>query len=249
MYSRGCDAKFLPPPWNQDNCKAPCSRRKNLICKNYQSLWQSAAQGVCEFRRRPCVAEDRSSSVTDCCMVWCAQEKRSKSFSGGARLKKIGLGASEPPLNGSIHLAPFSIISLIPSADSVFWFVCLLFKKKTSKPYKPKPKNQKPTKPSKHLYVGNIHMGLIVKAHLSIHYLRSHLLTGFLFYQNVSLQFIFFTGKSLGHGAFGKVVQASAFGIKKSPTCRIVAVKMLKGILVQSWAGENDAIYCVPLLI
>ncbi|NWX67629.1 VGFR1 factor, partial [Alca torda] len=35
-------------------------------------------------------------------------------------------------------------------------------------------------------------------------------------------------GKSLGHGAFGKVVQASAFGIKKSPTCRIVAVKMLK---------------------
>ncbi|NXS99492.1 VGFR1 factor, partial [Jacana jacana] len=35
-------------------------------------------------------------------------------------------------------------------------------------------------------------------------------------------------GKSLGHGAFGKVVQASAFGIKRSPTCRIVAVKMLK---------------------
>ncbi|NXU84264.1 VGFR1 factor, partial [Xiphorhynchus elegans] len=42
-------------------------------------------------------------------------------------------------------------------------------------------------------------------------------------------------GKSLGHGAFGKVVQASAFGIRKSPTCRIVAVKMLKGILLQSW--------------
>lgn len=36
-------------------------------------------------------------------------------------------------------------------------------------------------------------------------------------------------GKSLGRGAFGKVVQASAFGIKKSPTCRTVAVKMLKG--------------------
>ncbi|KAK2489068.1 hypothetical protein MC885_006887 [Smutsia gigantea] len=34
--------------------------------------------------------------------------------------------------------------------------------------------------------------------------------------------------KSLGRGAFGKVVQASAFGIKKSPTCRTVAVKMLK---------------------
>ncbi|KAK2519123.1 hypothetical protein Q9233_012176 [Columba guinea] len=39
-------------------------------------------------------------------------------------------------------------------------------------------------------------------------------------------------GKSLGHGAFGKVVQASAFGIKKSPTCRIVAVKMLKAHLL-----------------
>lgn len=36
-------------------------------------------------------------------------------------------------------------------------------------------------------------------------------------------------GKSLGRGAFGKVVQASAFGIKESPTCRTVAVKMLKG--------------------
>ncbi|XP_069058305.1 vascular endothelial growth factor receptor 1 [Pleurodeles waltl] len=35
-------------------------------------------------------------------------------------------------------------------------------------------------------------------------------------------------GKSLGRGAFGKVVQASAFGIKKSPTCKTVAVKMLK---------------------
>ncbi|XP_036600227.1 vascular endothelial growth factor receptor 1 [Trichosurus vulpecula] len=35
-------------------------------------------------------------------------------------------------------------------------------------------------------------------------------------------------GKSLGRGAFGKVVQAAAFGIKKSPTCRTVAVKMLK---------------------
>ncbi|XP_064413025.1 vascular endothelial growth factor receptor 1 [Latimeria chalumnae] len=35
-------------------------------------------------------------------------------------------------------------------------------------------------------------------------------------------------GKSLGRGAFGKVVQASAFGIKKSATCKTVAVKMLK---------------------
>ncbi|XP_069495413.1 vascular endothelial growth factor receptor 1 [Ambystoma mexicanum] len=35
-------------------------------------------------------------------------------------------------------------------------------------------------------------------------------------------------GKSLGWGAFGKVVQASAFGMKRSPTCTTVAVKMLK---------------------
>lgn len=48
----------------------------------------------------------------------------------------------------------------------------------------------------------------------------------------ISLPFTFFAGKSLGHGAFGKVIQAAAFGIKKSPTYRIVAVKMLKGILL-----------------
>ncbi|KAM6427382.1 vascular endothelial growth factor receptor kdr-like isoform 2-T2 [Liasis olivaceus] len=35
-------------------------------------------------------------------------------------------------------------------------------------------------------------------------------------------------GKALGHGAFGKVVEASAFGIDKSSTCKTVAVKMLK---------------------
>ncbi|XP_043913664.1 vascular endothelial growth factor receptor kdr-like isoform X2 [Protopterus annectens] len=35
-------------------------------------------------------------------------------------------------------------------------------------------------------------------------------------------------GKTLGHGAFGKVVEASAFGIDKSSTCTTVAVKMLK---------------------
>lgn len=36
-------------------------------------------------------------------------------------------------------------------------------------------------------------------------------------------------GKTLGHGAFGKVVEASAFGIDKVSTCKTVAVKMLKG--------------------
>lgn len=35
-------------------------------------------------------------------------------------------------------------------------------------------------------------------------------------------------GKTLGHGAFGKVVEASAFGIDKMSTCKTVAVKMLK---------------------
>nr|AAI29159.1 Kinase insert domain receptor like [Danio rerio]CAM73177.1 kdr [Danio rerio] len=35
-------------------------------------------------------------------------------------------------------------------------------------------------------------------------------------------------GKTLGHGAFGKVVEASAFGIDKISTCKTVAVKMLK---------------------
>ncbi|XP_041430653.1 vascular endothelial growth factor receptor kdr-like [Xenopus laevis] len=35
-------------------------------------------------------------------------------------------------------------------------------------------------------------------------------------------------GKTLGHGAYGKVVEASAFGIDKSSTCKTVAVKMLK---------------------
>nr|KAF6480029.1 fms related receptor tyrosine kinase 4 [Molossus molossus] len=35
-------------------------------------------------------------------------------------------------------------------------------------------------------------------------------------------------GRVLGHGAFGKVVEASAFGINKGSTCDTVAVKMLK---------------------
>ncbi|XP_046296388.1 vascular endothelial growth factor receptor kdr-like isoform X1 [Marmota monax] len=35
-------------------------------------------------------------------------------------------------------------------------------------------------------------------------------------------------GKILGHGAFGKVIEACAFGIDKASTCKTVAVKMLK---------------------
>ena len=41
------------------------------------------------------------------------------------------------------------------------------------------------------------------------------------------------TGRVLGHGAFGKVVEASAFGINKGSSGDTMAVKMLKG--VGSW--------------
>lgn len=37
------------------------------------------------------------------------------------------------------------------------------------------------------------------------------------------------TGKVLGHGAFGKVIEASIYGISKSNSLDTVAVKMLKG--------------------
>ena len=43
------------------------------------------------------------------------------------------------------------------------------------------------------------------------------------------IKYFSFPGKTLGHGAFGKVVEASAFGIDKLSTCKTVAVKMLKG--------------------
>lgn len=43
------------------------------------------------------------------------------------------------------------------------------------------------------------------------------------------------TGRVLGHGAFGKVVEASAFGINKGSSCDTVAVKMLKGVVWGSW--------------
>lgn len=36
-------------------------------------------------------------------------------------------------------------------------------------------------------------------------------------------------GKVLGHGAFGKVIEASIYGISKSSSLDTVAVKMLKG--------------------
>lgn len=37
------------------------------------------------------------------------------------------------------------------------------------------------------------------------------------------------TGEPLGRGAFGQVVEATAYGIEKATTCTTVAVKMLKG--------------------
>lgn len=54
-------------------------------------------------------------------------------------------------------------------------------------------------------------------------------------------------GKVLGHGAFGKVVEASAFGINKSNSCETVAVKMLKGMwtvkqnMQSVWTEKNEA--------
>lgn len=37
-------------------------------------------------------------------------------------------------------------------------------------------------------------------------------------------------GEPLGRGAFGQVVEATAYGIEKATTCTTVAVKMLKGM-------------------
>ena len=48
------------------------------------------------------------------------------------------------------------------------------------------------------------------------------------------------TGKPLGRGAFGKVMQASAFGIDGATGCRTVAVKMLKGT---RWGGINQVLF------
>lgn len=47
------------------------------------------------------------------------------------------------------------------------------------------------------------------------------------------------TGRVLGYGAFGKVVEASAFGINKDSSCDTVAVKMLKGV---GSAGERGSL-------
>lgn len=44
-----------------------------------------------------------------------------------------------------------------------------------------------------------------------------------------SLSFLPNAGKVLGHGAFGKVMEASIYGISKSNGLDTVAVKMLKG--------------------
>lgn len=41
--------------------------------------------------------------------------------------------------------------------------------------------------------------------------------------------FLFSQGKELGSGAFGMVVQATAYGINKPGVSQQVAVKMLKG--------------------
>lgn len=46
---------------------------------------------------------------------------------------------------------------------------------------------------------------------------------------DIFAHFFSLTGKVLGHGAFGKVIEASIYGINKSNSLNTVAVKMLKG--------------------
>lgn len=48
-------------------------------------------------------------------------------------------------------------------------------------------------------------------------------------------------GKVLGHGAFGKVMEASICGVSKSSSLDTVAVKMLKGESRARLARESDA--------
>ncbi|KAL7981782.1 hypothetical protein Chor_000839 [Crotalus horridus] len=53
-------------------------------------------------------------------------------------------------------------------------------------------------------------------------------------------------GKPLGRGAFGQVIEADAFGIDKTTTCRTVAVKMLKGplmVIVEYCKFGNLSVY------
>lgn len=47
------------------------------------------------------------------------------------------------------------------------------------------------------------------------------------------------SGKPLGRGAFGKVIQAAAFGIDNANSCSTVAVKMLKGTRSGPWYSEK----------
>lgn len=54
-------------------------------------------------------------------------------------------------------------------------------------------------------------------------------------------------GKTLGHGAFGKVVEASAFGIDKLSTCKTVAVKMLKGGMSKTHTFSHHSLHAWPL--
>lgn len=51
--------------------------------------------------------------------------------------------------------------------------------------------------------------------------------------------FLSLSGKPLGRGAFGKVMQASAVGIDNATGCSTVAVKMLKGTWSALWCSEE----------
>lgn len=51
-------------------------------------------------------------------------------------------------------------------------------------------------------------------------------------------------GKELGSGAFGMVVQATAYGISKPGVSQQVAVKMLKGELTLTHTGSPVVVLC-----
>lgn len=60
------------------------------------------------------------------------------------------------------------------------------------------------------------------------------------------------TGKVLGHGAFGKVMEASICGIKKGSSLDTVAVKMLKGessARIQDAGGKNGLFALASTLV
>lgn len=62
---------------------------------------------------------------------------------------------------------------------------------------------------------------------------RGHPVGGQTWTENDSCVSVIFSGKTLGSGAFGKVVEATAYGLANADSTMTVAVKMLKCKLCQ----------------